>query len=334
MEPSQLNLETLSQLLSQQTFPGSVEATLITIREFSTLPRQDLTVLVNRFLFCHHQTSQQLWIKTLNNIQELHTLDIIRQFLDNQIDANQSTMIFQVLFVEILSDNDHPWFTLYYNLFLKFFSLVLSFGSERILTIIAQWFLGLSNKFLRKIFEFILNEHLTLLDRQSIQNLCLISPLFSLVFINQICQLLNDQAYSFDREILIDLLSYGLTNSAQSLIRTLETNHSNQCNFLPSIIEFDVSSRIHYEHVHTSILSFLFSIMMNSNENLLSRDFFHQLARQLEDKQSNESIEHYLQIYSICRMSLTNLSIRDLGKEFSFLKTHPLYEILEENDIE
>lgn len=320
MDPSQLNIETLSQLLSQQTFPKSVEATLLTIRECSMLPRQDLTLLVNRFLFCHNQTSQQIWSKTLNNIQELHTLDMIRQFLDNQNDVNQSTLIFQVVFVEILADNDHPWFTLYYNLFLKFFSLTLSFASERILTIIAQWFLTLPDKFLRKIFEFILAEHLALIDRKSMQNLCLISPLFSSIFLKQTCLLLNDSTRcSIDKEthqILIEFIISALTNPA-------EMGH---CNFLPTLIEFDVLSRTQFEHVHTSILSFLFSITMNPNlsiEDFLSNDFFRQLA-----SKPMESIEHFLQIYAICRMS----SIRELGEEFPFLKTHRLYSILAENN--
>lgn len=155
------------------------------------------------------------------------------------------------------------------------------------------------------------------------QNLCLISPLFSSIFLKQICLLLNDSTYcSIDKEIhqiLIEFIISALTNSAESLIRT------SQCNFLPSLVEFDVLSRTQFEHVHTSILSFLFSITMNPNlstEDFLSKDFFRQLAGQ-----PMESIEHYLQIYAICRMS----SIRELGEEFPFLKTHRLYSILEEN---
>ena len=56
MDSGQLTIDKLTQLLNQQPFPASIEATLIAIRECSMFPRKDLSILANRFIFCHTQT--------------------------------------------------------------------------------------------------------------------------------------------------------------------------------------------------------------------------------------------------------------------------------------
>ena len=80
----------------------------------------------------------------MNNIQELHTLDTIRQFLDTQTDLTISARVFDTIFFDVLADQDHPLFVLYYNLMVKFLSLIISFESKATLTIIARWLLTLS----------------------------------------------------------------------------------------------------------------------------------------------------------------------------------------------
>jgi hypothetical protein len=229
MDSGQLSIEKVTQLLNQQTFPASVEAALIAIRECSMFARKDLSMLANRFIFCHSQSnSSTIWIKTLNNIQELHTLDILRQFLENQTDFSISTRIFDTIFNDILSDQDHPLFTLYYNLILKFLSLVISFESKVTLTIIARWFLTISqtmDSLITKIIEYIIHQHIALAITKSINNLCMISPLFTLCFINQTCILLEKDQLLIDRktiQTLIELLTYGLTNSTNLLLVTLQ----------------------------------------------------------------------------------------------------------------
>lgn len=234
MEPGQVNIETVTQLLHQHTFPTSVEAALIAIRECSMFQRQDLFMLANRFIFCHSlspsntNSSQSVWIKTLNNIQELHTLDILRQFLENQSDLNMATRVFDIIFVDILNEPDHPLFSLYYNLILKLLSLAISFESKTTLTIIAQWFSTISttmDSLISKIIEYIVREHIALAITKSINNLCIISPLFTLCFIKQICLLLDTENLTFDSKItqtLIELVTYGLTNSTNLLLVTLQ----------------------------------------------------------------------------------------------------------------
>jgi len=230
MDSGQLSMEKLTQLLNQQTFPASVEATLIAIRECSMFTRKDLFMLANRFIFCHSQSTSNTnsWIKTLNNIQELHTLDILRQFLDNQSDLIISTRIFDIIFIDILSEQDHPLFTLYYNLILKFLSLIISFESKLTLTIIARWFLTISKtmeSLITKIIQYIIHEHIALTITKSINNLCMISPLFTLCFINQTCILLDKDDFIIDTktmQTLIEVLTYGLTNSTNVLLVTLQ----------------------------------------------------------------------------------------------------------------
>ena len=373
MDSGQLSIEKLTQLLNQQTFPASVEATLIAIRECSMFTRKDLSMLANRFIFCHTQSlPQSPWKKTLNNIQELHTLDIIRQFLDNQTVLTISTGVFDTIFFDILSDQDHPLFTLYYNLILKFLSLVISFESKISLTIIARWFLTLSSKnmdsLITKIIEYIIHEHIALSITKSINNLCMISPLFTLCFINQTCLLLEQENFIIDTktfQTLIELLTYGLTNSTSLLLLTLQQeflveSNSSLFNFVPSMIRLNIllslrsneysSLSLHLDHFHTSILSFLFSIVINNQnqilqKHLLSSNYFEELPRIIQDSISREQsdeqsidecIQRYLQIFSICKISslpLTQLSINDLGKTFPLFTRHRLFHILKDKEI-
>jgi hypothetical protein len=234
MEVGQLTIDNVTQLLLQRPFPASVEAALLAIRECPMFTRQDLSMLANRFIFCHSLSpsgtnpSQSVWTKTLNNIQELHMLDLVRQFLENQSDLTTATRVFDMIFLDVLSDPDHPLFTLHYNLFLKFLSLVISFESKSALTIIARWFLSLPNPketLITKIIEHIIREHIALAMTTSVNNLCTISPLFTLCFINQTCLLLNDENFRLDGKVvqtLIELLTYGLAHSTDLLLLTLQ----------------------------------------------------------------------------------------------------------------
>lgn len=227
MEGGQLNIETLTQLLTQQTFPASVEATLIAIRECSMFTRKDLFMLANRFIFCHSQINTQ-WKKTLNNLQELQAFDILRKFFDNQSDLNISIRVFDIIFFDILTDQDHPLFTLYYNIIVKFLSLVISFESKVTLTIMTRCFFALSktsDALFRKIIEYIIDEHIALAMTKSINNLCMISPLFTLCFIHQTCLLLDQEKLTIDMktiQTLIELLTYGVANSTNLLLVTLQ----------------------------------------------------------------------------------------------------------------
>lgn len=251
MDSGQLNIEKITQLLHQHTFPASVEAALIAIRECSMFSSKDLSMLANRFIFCHSLSpsntnpSQTVWIKTLNNIQELHTLDILRQFLENQTDLKISTRVFDTIFYDILTDPDNPLFTLYYNLILKFLSLSISFESKTVLTIIARWFLNISktiNSLVTKIIEYVITEHVALSITKSINNLCLISPLFTLCFIQQTCRLLEEESFIIDiktTQTLIELLTHGLKNSTSQLVITLQQEFNTQSKvFSLSMIHF------------------------------------------------------------------------------------------------
>ncbi|CAF0921879.1 unnamed protein product [Adineta steineri] len=378
MDSGHLTIEHVTQLLLQHAFPASVEAALLTIRECTMFTRKDLSMLANRFIFCHSLTttttnpSQPAWRKTLNNIQELHTLDIIRQFLEKQSDLTVATRVFDIIFLDIISDQDHPLFTLYYNLLLKFLSLILSFESKPTLTIIARWFLTLSktiDTLITKIIEYIIHEHIALAITKSINNLCLISPLFTLCFINHTCIILDKDNILIDTKIiqrLIELLTYGLTNSTNLLLVTLQQefiaeSNSSLFNFVPSMIRLNIlfplrsfessSLRLHLDHFHTSILSFLFSIITNNlqqnnifQKNLFSSNYFQQLSITIQDsiehdksdeKSIDECIQRYLQILSICKTSslpLTQLSICDLGKSSPLFTHHKLFNILRDKE--
>ncbi|CAF1964920.1 unnamed protein product [Rotaria magnacalcarata] len=378
MDSGQLTIETVTQLLHQHTFPASVEAALIAMRECSMFARKDLTMLANRFLFCHSLStsntnpSQPVWKKTLNNIQELHTLDLLRQFLENQSDITISARVFDTIFFDILSDPDHPLFTLYYNLFLKFLSLAISFESKPALTIIARWFLTISktiDSLLTKIIEYIIHEHIALAITKSINNLCIISPLFTLCFIKQTCVLLDKENFIVDTKIiqtLIELLTYGLTNSTNLLLATLQQefitqSNSSLFNFIPSMIRLNVlfplrsygssSLYLHLDHFHAAILSFLFSIVVNHSDqniilqkNLFPSNYFEQLLITFEDfiereqpeqKNIDECIQRYLQTVSICKtpsLPLIQLCISDLEKHFSLFTNHKLFQILKHKE--
>lgn len=113
---------------------------------------------------------------------------------------------------------------------------------------------------------------------------------------------------------------------------------------------YDSSSlKLHLDHFHTSILSFLFSIVINNSQqnqilqkNLLSSNYFEDLSRNIQnlieenkfdENNINESIQRYLQIYSICQTSslpLTQISILDLGKQYPLLTRHKLFDILKQ----
>ena len=230
----QPNLEKVTQLLQQEKFPGSIEATLMTIREFDMFSPTDLSMLANNFIFRHSRSpassnpSQMIWIKTLNNLQELHTLDLLRQFLEKQSDLKISTRIFDIIFVDILTDQRHPLYSFYYNLIQKFLSLILSFESKQSLTIVARWFLNLAknhNALLSQIVEQLLREHIALVISDSLQNLSMVSPLFTLSLITQTSILLNDENFDIDLntiQTLIELFTFSLTHSNQNLILTLQ----------------------------------------------------------------------------------------------------------------
>lgn len=390
MDAGHLTIENVTQLLHQHTFPASVEAALLAIRECPMFTRQDLSTLANRFVFCHSlspssgNSSQMVWIKTLNNIQELHILDLIRQFLENQPDLSVASRVFDMIFLDVLSDQDHPLFVLYYNLFLKFLSLVISFESKASLTIIARWFLTLSkttsDKLITKIIEHTIREHIALASTKSVNNLCTISPLFTLCFINQTCILLNDENFRLDPKVietLIDLLTFGLTNSTNLLISTLQQEilaeskskfsvrtKSNLCffvaignlslvNFVPSMVRLDVlfplrsfqspTLHLHFDHFHTSILSFLFSMVTNKSpqnqifqKSLFPSDHFQQLCATIQDStESEKSIQRYLQILAICKTSsfpLSQITMNELGASFPLLARDKLFDILKEKE--
>ena len=60
---------------------------------------------------------------------------------------------------------------------------------------------------------------------KSINNLCLISPLFTLCFLNQACLLLEQDKLTIDTktiQTLIELMTHGLTNSTNLLLITLQ----------------------------------------------------------------------------------------------------------------
>jgi hypothetical protein len=118
--------------------------------------------------------------------------------------------------------------------------------------------------------------------------------------------------------------------------------------------ESSSSLSLHLDHFHTSILSFLFSIVItnphqnNQNKilqkNLLSSNYFEQLPviiqdsierKKSDEKSINECIQRYLQILSICKTSslpLTQLSMSDLGKHFPLFTRHKLFDVLKSKE--
>jgi len=111
---------------------------------------------------------------------------------------------------------------------------------------------------------------------------------------------------------------------------------------------------LHLDHFHTSILSFLFSIVMNNphqnNQNkilqkhLFLPNYFEQLPviiqdsierKKFDETNIDECIQRYLQILSICKtpsLSLTQLSIDDLGKHFPLFTNHKLFHVLKHKE--
>ena len=230
----QLSIENITQLLHKQPFPASVEAALMTIRECDMFSHTDLCLLANQFIFGHVQSpsnaanSQTIWIKTMNNLQELHTLNILRHFLETQSDLKISSRVFQIIFADILADQGHPLFTLYYDLIFKFISLVLSFESKQTLTIITRWFLTLSisnNTLLTKLIEQIIRDHISLAISDSGETMSTISPLFTLCFMTEASMLFDNDNFQLDNntiQTLIHLFTHGLNHSTDLLISTLE----------------------------------------------------------------------------------------------------------------
>jgi hypothetical protein len=126
-------------------------------------------------------------------------------------------------------------------------------------------------------------------------------------------------------------------------------------NILLPLRSYESSSLcLHLDHFHTSILSFLFSIVINNphennqnkilQKNLFPSNYFEQLPVTIQDsiereksdeKSINECIQRYLQIFSICKTSslpLSQLSIDDLGKCFSLFTRHKLFHILKHKE--
>ncbi|CAF4830108.1 unnamed protein product [Rotaria sp. Silwood1] len=123
-------------------------------------------------------------------------------------------------------------------------------------------------------------------------------------------------------------------------------------NVLFPLRAFESSSLcLHLDHFHTSILSFLFSIVIQKSDqnnvlqkNIFPSDYFEQLLITIQNfieheksdqKNIDECIQRYLQIISICKVSslpLTQLSIYDLEKHISLFTDHKLFHILKDKE--
>ncbi|CAF0762982.1 unnamed protein product, partial [Didymodactylos carnosus] len=434
---SSLSFENVSKILAKEPFAMCTQAALLAIRE-CPFNRSELSQLANRFVFCHTQTTtnpppppppsttpqvpilppppQLIWIKSLNNVQELHCLDLIRQFLENERDVVTCKRLFEILYVDILLDQRNPLFMLYFNSFLKFLSLLISFESKQTLTMIAQWFLTFNplpsspstsnttssisptppstSDLLSKIVEHLIHDHVSLATTNSIKNLCSISPLFTLCFISQTCLLLDKDLIGTHLDtqtvqILIELLTYWLTNYTNLLLATLQQCYSQEqsvtaqrstvlaksnqlyFNFLPPMIRLNVlfpirsveiflsnqnnttginTLRTNMDYLHTSILSFLFSIVNDQQQQhqyvryLLPPNYFEQLSLNIydiigkegPDKTSvDDCIQRYLQILAIAKThpsTLTQIKIRELGKQIPLLTRHKLFGVLQRKE--
>jgi hypothetical protein len=215
------------------------------------------------------------------------------------------------------------------------------------------------NSLITKIIQYIIDEHIALALTKSINNLCLISPLFTLCFINQTCLLLDKEKDTKLIQTLIELLTYGLTNSTNLLLHTLQQeflgenkDNSSVFNFVPSIIRLDIlfplrsiQLSLHLDHFHTSILSFLFSIVNNNpqqnqilQKQLFELNYFQQLSKMISqesvenENNLDECIQRYLQILSICKTSslpFTQLQISDLDPLFA---RHKLFHVLKHKE--
>jgi len=124
-------------------------------------------------------------------------------------------------------------------------------------------------------------------------------------------------------------------------------------NVLFPLRSFESSSslHLHLDQFHTSILSFLFSIVINNphqntilQKNLFSSNYFEQLPLAIQDsierEKSNElsideCLQRYLQILSICKTSsfpLTQFHIDQLGKSFPLFTRHKLFDVLKHKE--
>lgn len=106
------------------------------------------------------------------------------------------------------------------------------------------------------------------------------------------------------------------------------------------------SLSLHLDHFHTSILSFLFSIVINNSpqnqilqKNIFPSNYFEQLPEliqnSIEQSNSDECIQRYLQIFAICKtpsLPLIQLSISDLGKHFPLFTRHKLFDVLKNKE--
>jgi hypothetical protein len=129
-------------------------------------------------------------------------------------------------------------------------------------------------------------------------------------------------------------------------------------NFLPYISRLDIllplrtfesaTLRLNHEHFHTSIISFLFSVVTKPvsrtdsdgifQHNMFPLNYFEQLSVTIQDtigREGPECIQRYLQIVSICKNSslpLTNIRIRDLGKTIPLFTRHRLFDVLKHRE--
>lgn len=240
MNVEQLTIDNISQILLKQQFPTSVEAALMTIRACDIFSRSDLSSLASQFIFGLVQSTstttsvQKLWMKRMNNLEELQTLNILRQFLENETDLKIATRVFDIIFVDILNDQNNPLFSIYYDLVFKFLSLVLSFESRQTLTIISRWFLDISisnSGLLNNLIEQIIDQHIALAMPGSITTFATISPLFTLCFMTVTSIAFENKQFQIDVntvETLIRLFTDSLNNSTNILLQTLQQELSNK----------------------------------------------------------------------------------------------------------
>jgi hypothetical protein len=105
--------------------------------------------------------------------------------------------------------------------------------------------------------------------------------------------------------------------------------------------------RLHLDHFHTAILSFLFAMITSHSQqtqlfqkSLFPSHYFEQLGAVLQDysshdKSTDECIQRYLQILAVCRTPsypLASLSISELGKSYPLLTRDKLFDILKEKE--
>ena len=109
------------------------------------------------------------------------------------------------------------------------------------------------------------------------------------------------------------------------------------------------SLSLHLDHFHTSILSFLFSIVIDKQNQILQKhlfipNYFEQLSIVIQESISHhspnpdslqQSIQRYLQLIAVCKtpsLPLTQISINDLAKSVPLFTHHRLFDILKEKE--